>query len=124
MQQNLEETNGGSYLNPPCSDQEKIQVASLPSLITFPNLITKEEFVDSDNYERSRYAEDDKFSFASGTFHTIEVKTEEELEMYNESEEETEGEYVIVEDAEKYQIIPVLEQDYKVFNNLYFKIDN
>ena len=80
--------------------------------------------MDSDNYERSRYAEDDKFSFASGTFHTIEVKTEEELEMYNESEEETEGEYVIVEDAEKYQIIPVLEQDYKVFNNLYFKIDN
>ena len=120
MQQNLEESNSGSYLNPSCSDQEKTHVESLqtlPSIITFPTLNTKEEFVDSDRYDR--YAEDDKFHFSSGTFHSIEVKTEEELEMYNESEEETEGEYVIVEDAEKYQIIPVVEQDYKVFNNLF-----
>ena len=118
MQQNLEESNTGSDLNPSCSDQEKIQVESLqtlPSLITFPTLNMKEEFAESD-----RFAEDDKFHFASGTFHSIEVKTEEELEMYNESEEETEGEYVIVEDAEKYQIIPVVvEQDYKVFSNLF-----
>ena len=117
MQQNLEESNGGSDLNPSYSDQEKIQVESLqtlPSLITFPTLNMKEEFAESD-----RFAEDDKFHFASGTFHSIEVKTEEELEMYNESEEETEGEYVIVEDAEKYQIIPVVEQDYKVFSNLF-----
>ena len=41
------------------------------------------------------------------------------LDKPDRSEEETEGEYVIVEDAEKYQIIPVVEQDYKVFNNLY-----
>ena len=123
MQQNLEESNGGSHLNQSCSVQEKIQVESLqslPSIITFPTLNTKEEFADSDRYDR--FAEDDKFHFASGTFHSIEVKTEEELEMYNESEaeEETEGEYVIVEDAEKYQIIPVVEQDYEVFSNLFW----
>ena len=120
MQQNLEESNSGSYLNTFSSDQEKTQVESLqtlPSIITFPTLNTKEEFADS--YRYNRYAEDDRFHFASGTFHSIEVKTEEELEMYNESEEDTEGEYVIVDDAEKYQIIPVVEQDNKVFNNLY-----
>ena len=123
MQQNLEESNDGSDLNPSCSDQEKIQaesLQSLPSIITFPTLNPKEEFADSDRYDR--FAEDDKFHFTSGTFHSIEVKTEEELEMYNESEaeEETEGEYVIVEDAEKYQIIPVVEQDYQVFSNLFW----
>jgi len=122
MQQNLEEYNIGPDLKPSYSDQEKIQVESLqslPSIITFPTLNTKKEFADSDRYER--FAEDDKFHFASGTFHSIEVKTEEELEMYNESEaeEETEGEYVIVEDAEKYQLIPVVEQDYEVFGNLF-----
>ena len=120
MQQNLEESNRGPDLYPSSSHPGNLpdeSLPSLPSIITFPTLNTKEEFVDSDRYDR--YAEDDKFHFSSGTFHSIEVKTEEELEMYNESEEETEGEYVIVEDAEKYQIIPVVEQDYKVFNNLF-----
>ena len=123
MQQNLEESNTGSDLHPSSSHPGNIpdeSLPSLPSIITFPALNTKEEFLESERYHArfARYAEDDKFNFTSGTFHAIEVKTEEELEMYNESEEETEGEYVIVEDAEKYQIIPAVEQDYN------FKVDN
>ena len=112
MQQTLEQSNVGSHSGHSQDAVECIQ--SLPSIITFPTISPKENFVDSD-----RFAEDDKLIFKTGGFHSIEVKTEEEIEMFNESEEDNEEEYVIVEDAEKYQIIPV-EQDYKVFSNVIY----
>ena len=46
-------------------------------------------------------------------------KTEEELEIVNESEGEHEREYVIVEDAEKYQILPV-EHQYQIHSNVVY----
>lgn len=90
------------------------QRETLPSIITFPTVTSGESSVGS-----QELSEDDKLSFADGTFRSLEMKTEEELEIVNESEEEHDREYVIVEDAEKYQILPV-EYQYQIHSNVVY----
>ena len=90
------------------------QRETLPSIITFPTVTSGESPVGS-----QELSEDDKLSFPGGTFHSLEMKTEEELEIVNESEGEHEREYVIVEDAEKYQILPV-EHQYQIHSNVVY----